>query len=442
MKIFLVEDDDWFAKTTKYHLELNPDYEVFVFKTGKSVLKELYQNPNVILIDYNLPDYKGDVLLKEILEKNSTIACVAVSAQEDIEVAISLLKEGAFDYIVKNENTKDRLWLTMNRIAERNELKEEIITLQQEVKEKYDFGKIIKGNSKAIQGVFKMIEKSTLSNITVSVTGETGTGKELVAKAIHFNSNRNKKPFVAVNVAAIPENLIESELFGHEKGAFTGAEKQRIGKFEEANNGTIFLDEIGEMDLNMQSKLLRVLQERELIRLGGSKTIKIDIRIIIATHKNLLEEVQKGNFREDLYYRLYGLPIVLPPLRERENDILLLAKFFSDEFCKENGMKKKTISAKAQEKLLSYSFPGNIRELKAGIELSTLMCDGDEIKHTDINFVRGKSIEGILKEEMTLKEYEISIINFYLQKYNDNVLEVAKKLNIGKSTIYRLLKDD
>lgn len=441
MKIFLVEDDEWFARTTKHHLELNPDNEVIVFKKGKDLLKELYQSPDAILIDYNLPDYKGDELLREILSKNAAIPCIMVSAQEEIEVAIGLLKEGAFDYIVKNDNTKDRLWLTLSRIAERQEMKEEIVTLQQEVKKKYEFGTIIKGNSKAIQKVFKLIEKSATTNITVSVTGETGTGKELVAKAIHFNSNRNKKPFVAVNVAAIPENLIESELFGHEKGAFTGAERQRIGKFEEANNGTIFLDEIGEMDLVMQSKLLRVLQERELIRLGGNKTINLDIRIIIATHKNLLDEVAAGRFREDLYYRLYGLPIEIPPLRERGNDILLLAKSFSDAFCTENGLPKKGLSQAAQEKLLGYSFPGNVRELKGAIELATLMSEEKEINPNDINFVNSKSIEGILKEEMTMKEYEMSIIHYFLKKYNDNVLKVAEILNVGKSTIYRLLKE-
>jgi Response regulator containing CheY-like receiver, AAA-type ATPase, and DNA-binding domains len=240
MKIFVVEDDAWFSKIIEYHLKQNPDHEVHVYDTAKKALKDLYLLPDAMVIDYNLPDYKGDELLKKVQEENKNIPCVIVSAQEDIEIAIDLLKKGAFDYIVKNDNTKDRLWITMNNIKERKTLKNEIVNLQQAVKKKYDFSKLIKGNSSGIQKVFRLIEKASQSNITVSITGETGTGKELAAKAVHFNSNRNKNSFVAVNVAAIPKELIESELFGHEKGAFTGADKRRVGKFEESSKGTIF----------------------------------------------------------------------------------------------------------------------------------------------------------------------------------------------------------
>lgn len=442
MRIFVVEDDEWFSKIIEYHLKQNPDHEVTVYNTAKKALKDIHLSPDAVVIDYNLPDYKGDELLKKIQQEDSSIACIIVSAQEDVEIAINLLKKGAFDYIVKNDDTKDRLWITMNKVKEHRELKNEIVTLQQEVKKKYDFSKLIKGNSKGIQKVFKLIEKASKSNITVSVTGETGTGKELVAKAVHFNSNRNKHSFVAVNVAAIPKELIESELFGHEKGAFTGADKRRIGKFEESNKGTIFLDEIGEMDLAMQAKLLRVIQEKEVTRVGGNQPIKLDLRIVIATHKNLQTEVQEERFREDLYYRLYGLPIELPPLRERDNDVLLLAKFFSDEFCKENGMSKKTFSQKAQQKLLEYSFPGNVRELKAAVDLASLMSDETEIDHNDINFLGGTSISGMLKKEMTLREYEVKIVQHFLDRYNKNVVQVAKKLDVGKSTIYRMVKSN
>ena len=284
------------------------------------------------------------------------------------------------------------------------------------------------------------MEKAAKTNINVSITGETGTGKELVAKAIHYNSERKKKPFVAVNMAAIPTELIESELFGHEKGAFTGALNRKPGKFEEANKGTIFLDEIAEMDLSLQSKLLRVLQERELVRIGGNETVKLDVRIIVATHRNLAEEVKKGNFREDLYYRVMGLPVELPALRERGADILLLAKYFLDEFCKENKLPQQTINADAKEKLMAYNFPGNIRELKAIMELAAVMSNGSEVKSADITFNSTKGSDFFLAEEKTLREYTNHIISHYLKKYDNNVLYVADKLDIGKSTIYKMLQ--
>ena len=229
---------------------------------------------------------------------------------------------GAYDYISKSEDIKDRLLNTVKNIRNGIGLKREISTLRREVQKKYSFRESILGESPAIKTVYDLIDKALSTNITVIISGETGTGKELVAKAIHYNSKRKDKPFVTVNVAAIPSELIESELFGHEKGAFTGAAYRRIGRFEEADGGTLFLDEIGEMELNLQAKLLRVLQEKEIVRIGSNKPVKTDCRIVVATNKNLKEEVKKGNFREDLYYRLLGLPIELPPLRERANDIL------------------------------------------------------------------------------------------------------------------------
>ena len=262
------------------------------------------------------------------------------------------------------------------------------------------------------------------------------------SKAIHYNSDRKKKPFVAVNMAAIPHELIESELFGHEKGAFTGAIALKKGKFEEANGGTICLDEIGELDLSIQSKLLRVLQERELTRVGGNERIKLDVRLIVATHKNLEEEVKKGNFREDLYYRIMGLPIALPPLHERGNDILLLAKFFLDAFCKENKIESLTISAGAKEKIIKYNYPGNIRELKAVIELAVVMCNGKEIMADDIIFKSPRDKNEMLATEKTLKEYNIQIIQYYLNNHDNNVVKVADKLDIGKSTIYKMIQNN
>ncbi len=441
-KIFIVEDDDVFAKILKHHLSLNAEYEVEIFNNGKSFLKNLYKNPSVVTLDFYLPDLSGLEILNKIKEFNIDLPVVIVSGQQNISTAIEFLKKGVYDYVLKDEDTKTRLWNIMKNIRENVILKQKITILEQEIEKKYESNNLIKGNSPPILKIFNMIERAAKTNISVSITGETGTGKELVAKSIHFNSSRSKLPFVAVNVSAIPKELIESEMFGYEKGAFTGANSRRIGKFEEADKGTIFLDEIGDMDLNMQAKLLRVIQEEEVTRIGSNANIPLDVRIIVATHKNLKEEVQKGNFREDLYYRLLGMPIELPPLRERGNDILFLAKYFVDEFCKKNKMNKFKISAEAQAKLKSYTFPGNVRELKAIMELSAVMADNDEILDTDINFGSSNNLDNFLSEETTLEEYNKKIIKYFLEKYNNKVRLVAKKLDIGKTTIYRMLKDE
>ncbi|MFN8890179.1 MAG: sigma-54 interaction domain-containing protein, partial [Cyclobacteriaceae bacterium] len=348
---------------------------------------------------------------------------------------------GAFDYITKDEDAKERILNSIKNARNKTSLIREIGRLQQEISVKYDFEKSIIGNSAAIKTVFENIERAVKSQITVSITGETGTGKELIAKAIHYNSKRKNKPFVAVNIAAIPSELIESELFGHEKGAFTGAVQKRIGKFEEAEGGTIFLDEIGEMDISLQAKLLRVLQEKEVVRVGGNQTIKLDVRVLVATHRNLQEEVKAKKFREDLYYRLLGLPIHLPPLRERGQDVILLAKHFLDQFTKENQLSKIKISLEAQAKLMQHSFPGNVRELKSIIDLAAVLTDGDELKAQDISFNSPLSSESMMLKEMTLQEYTYTIIRNYLNKYDNNVLDVAKRLDIGKSSIYRYLKE-
>ncbi|HAV25693.1 MAG TPA: regulator [Bacteroidetes bacterium] len=439
--VFVVEDDEFYSEVLEYHLSLNPDITVTKFTNAKEFLKNLDKNPDAVTLDYSLPDMSGEDVLKKIKEYNSEIPVVMVSGQEDIKTAITLLKDGAYDYIVKDEDTKDRIWNAIKNIREKEGLKKEISELKQQVKKKYDFTTSIIGNSPSMKKVFAMIEKAVSSNITVSITGETGTGKEIVAKSIHYNSPRAKKPFIAVNITAIPSELIESELFGHEKGSFTGANARRIGKFEESGEGTIFLDEIGEMDINMQSKLLRVLQERELIRVGGNGTVKINCRIISATHKDLAEEVRKGNFREDLYYRLLGLPVTLPPLRERGNDTLVLAKHFIDEYAEENDMGRLKLSSKAQNKLFKYPWPGNIRELKAVVELCCVMTDSDLIEEEHITFNSTGSIDTLLQNEMTLEEYKNRIVKHFLDKYNSDVVNVAKRLDIGKSTIYRMLQE-
>ncbi|NJK95832.1 MAG: sigma-54-dependent Fis family transcriptional regulator [Bacteroidales bacterium] len=441
-KIFVVEDNDWYNKLLVHHLSLNPDYEVESFFNARDFLKELNRTPDVVTLDYRLPDMLGMDVLKRIKEENEDIQVILISEQDDIQVVVELLKHGAYDYIVKSNDIRERLINTVSNIRKGETLKKEVNHLRKEVQKKYSFQNSIVGNSEAIKKIFYgLIDKATRTNITVSISGETGTGKELVAKAIHYNSNRCNKPFVAVNLAAIPSELIESELFGHEKGAFTGASFQRTGKFEEANGGTLFLDEVAEMELSLQAKMLRALQEKEITRVGSNKSIRFDSRIIVATHKNLLEEVNKGTYRQDLYYRLLGLPIELPPLRDRGNDILILAKFFVHQFCEENGMQQKSLSTKALNKLLGYTYPGNIRELKSLMELAVTLADEDEITDENIILNNAATIPDIQNGNMTLREYEMRIVQSYLQKYNNNTKLVAEKLDIGIATIYRMLKE-
>ena len=438
--IFVVEDDPWYGQLLKHHLSLNPDYDIKLFTTAKDCISALHLLPDVICMDFGLPDMPGDKLLAKIKEINNQIPVVIISGQEEIAVAVGLLKAGARDYIIKDDHTKDLLWRSIINIRENVHLKQEVEALKEQLETKYNFEKTIIGQSEALKKTFRLIEKAIHSNINVSITGETGTGKEVVAKAIHYNSERRKKSFVAVNMAAIPKELIESELFGHEKGAFTGAINQKKGKFEEADGGTLFLDEIGELELNLQSKILRAIQERELTRVGGNTNVKFDVRLITATHKNLSEEVKKGNFREDLYFRILGLPIELPPLRDRGQDPLILAKHFIEEYAKDNKVKPPSLSTSAKEKLMKYQFPGNVRELKAMIDLACVMCDGKEITEDDINFQNVKDDNHFMNYEKTMKEYTADIIAFFLKKYDNNVVLTAEKLDIGKSTIYNMIK--
>ena len=439
-KIFIVEDDSWYGEILEYHLSLNPDYSITCFKSGKDCLENLYKNPDIITIDYSLPDFTGDKLYQKIKEINNQVPVIVISGQEDIAVAVDLLKKGVTDYLIKDENTKDILWNTVIKLRETGILKKEVAHLKEELGQKFSFDNSIKGHSAVLQKIFVLMDKASKNNINISITGETGTGKEVVAKAIHYNSDRKRKKFVAVNMAAIPNELIESELFGHEKGAFTGAIARKEGKFEEANGGTIFLDEIAELDLSLQSKLLRVLQEREVVRVGGNENVKFDVRLIIATNKNLATEVKKGNFREDLYYRIIGLSIELPALRDRGNDILILARYFLDEFVRENKMGIISFTQDAKDKLMRYNYPGNVRELKSMIELAAVMSDGSAIKAIDISYMSATEDETFITEEKTLRQYTNDIIKFYLKKNDDDVMRTAKMLDIGKSTIYKMMQ--
>lgn len=439
--IFVAEDDEWYNKLLVYNLSLNPDYVVKSYTKVDDLMNDIHLNPDVVTLDYRLPDMLGDEALRRIKQYNQDIEVVVISEQENIETAVGLLKSGAYDYLVKSKDIRDRLLNTINNIRKNRGLQQRISKLENEVQKKYDFQSSVIGNSSIMQKITTLMGKALETNITVTITGETGTGKEVVAKAIHYNSTRKNKPFVAVNMGAIPEGLIESELFGFEKGAFTNAHTRRIGKFEEANGGTLFLDEIGDMDLAMQVKLLRALQEREITRIGGNNTVKIDCRIIVATHRNLQEEVKKGKFREDLFYRLFGLPIELPPLRDRDKDVLILAKHFVEQFCKENNMATKSISTDAQKKLMGYAFPGNVRELKSVMDLAVVMSNEHEIKGDDIMLSSFDALPEVISEDLTMREYELRILHTYLKRYDNDIKKVAEKLDIGQSTIYRMLKE-
>lgn len=440
VKIFVVEDNEWYNKLLVYTLSLNPDYEVRSFFNARDFLNCLNESPDIVTLDYRLPDLSGLEVLKRIRQENDDVQVILISEQEDIDLVVTLLKMGAYDYITKSDDIKERLLNTIQNLTKDLSLKKEISTLKKEVQKKYSFRQTILGESPAIKNVYEKVDKALETNITVIISGETGTGKELVAKAIHYNSKRKEKPFVAVNVPAIPSELIESELFGHEKGSFTGASFRRIGRFEEADGGTLFLDEIGEMEQNLQTKLLRVLQEKEIVRVGSNKPIKTDCRIITATNKNLKEEVRKGKFREDLYYRLLGLPIELPPLRERASDILILARHFMENFCRENNIPLKRLTAEAQKKLMNYSFPGNVRELKSLVELAVTLAVKEEIEAGDFAIDPGESLSSMTGADMTMHEYEMKILKATLKKHNNDIGLTAKQLDIGISTIYRMIK--
>lgn len=383
-RIFILEDDLVFGKVLQRALEEENDaYEVKVFRSGQEFLDQLHQLPDVVSIDYALPDYNGLEILQRVKQYHADIATVILSGQEKLEVVVDAYNRGADNYIIKNENALVQLKQVVKSLSAHASLRKEVEELRSQIIDRNKYDQVV-GESQGILKVLRMIQKVERNNILVLITGESGTGKEVIANAIHFNSPRKRKPFVAVNMAAIPADLIESELFGHEKGAFTGATGRRIGKFEEANGGTIFLDEIGEMDINLQTKLLRVLQEHKVSRVGSNKEIQLDVRVIAATNQNLGERVKQGLFREDLYYRLQGFLIHLPPLRKRDNDVVILAQHFLKAFCRSNRIPQKTLTKPAIESLLRHEWPGNVRELKTLIERAALISDTDEIYAEDL----------------------------------------------------------
>ena len=383
-RIAIVEDNQMYAAALEHSLK-EEGYQTEVFLSSKAFLERIDEDFHIVSLDHSLPDISGMEVLKKIHELKPDLAIIYLSGQEDVNIVVDAYENGARNYIVKNDNAILKLKNSIKEISHSLQLEKEVELLNEEIvdREKYKF---IIGESVGIMKVLKLIQRVEKTDNLVMITGDSGTGKELVAKAIHYNSLRKRQPFVAVNMAAIPDNLLEDELFGHEKGAFTGASSRRKGKFEEANGGTIFLDEIGEMDVKLQSKLLRVLQEKKISRLGSNKEIKLNIRFIAATNKNLGDLVKKGLFREDLYYRIQGFLIHVPRLQDRKSDIMRLSNHFLKQFSEKHNAGILEFDASAEEALVNHKWTGNIRELMALLERAVLMRNGQTISAQDLIF--------------------------------------------------------
>ncbi|HNW59750.1 MAG TPA: sigma-54 dependent transcriptional regulator [bacterium] len=443
--ILIVDDDKNICKMIEASLRKEKRYEIETALSGEACLRILKENPpELILLDIQMPGIDGIETLHKIREENPFIPVIMMTAHGTIERAVQSMKAGAYDFLTK-PFARDRLLVTVNNALMNSSLRREVDELRSELKNKYAFANII-GQSGVMQDVFRSVEKVFSSNVTVLIQGESGTGKELIARAIHYHSAlRASKPFVAVNCSALPESLLESELFGHEKGAFTGALGRRIGKFEQANGGTIFLDEIGLMTPATQSKLLRVLQEREFERVGGNELVKVDVRVISATNKDLEEEMKKGEFREDLYYRISVFPIKLPPLRERREDIPLLAGHFLQKYARQEGKTIEGITPDALDLMMAYHWPGNVRELENAMERAMVLANGVEITAKDLPAaVRSLGEKRIYESDNTLASWieklEEEALRQALLECEGNISQTAKKLGIGRATIYRKAK--
>ncbi|HBO84819.1 MAG: Fis family transcriptional regulator [Deltaproteobacteria bacterium GWC2_42_11] len=444
-KIMVVDDEDSIRRSLSGILK-DDGFEVILAKDGAEALKKIAVNkPDLILLDIWMPGMDGTEVLREIKDRYPSVAVIMISGHGNIETAVKTTKMGAYDFIEKPLSL-DKVVLTINHALEHKRLEEENNALRSDIKKHYN----IIGKSKAIEAIRSQIERVASSNSWVLISGENGTGKELVARNIHLLSSRKDKPFVEVNCAAIPEELIESELFGHERGAFTGAVSQKTGKFELADGGSIFLDEIGDMSLRTQAKVLRVLQEQKFERVGGTQTIEVDVRVIAATNKNLLEEIQKGSFREDLYYRLNVIPFHIPPLRERREDINMFTEYYLQEFERETTKGKKEVTKDAVALIERYNWPGNVRELKNLIERLVIMTPSDIITPADLpSYITTDAVEEIQQitsqAKDTLKEarkdFEREFILKKLEEFGGNIAKTADAIGIERSHLYRKIKD-
>jgi DNA-binding NtrC family response regulator len=444
--ILIVDDEDAQRNILKGYLE-KKGYKIFSASSGTDGIKAVQSNLiDIVLSDYKMPDKTGLEVLEEVKKINPEIGFVILTAYGTIENAVKAMRLGAFDYISKPVDL-DELDLTIERIIENKNLKSEIQLLKSQLKEKFKIDSFI-SHSPKMEEVLSLASRAADSKATILINGESGTGKEVLAKSIHYVSSRKDKPFIAVNIPALPETLLESELFGHEKGAFTGAEKAKKGRFELASTGTIFLDEIGDIPINIQVKLLRVLQEHQIERLGSTESINIDVRIIAATHQNIEQKIKDGTFREDLYYRLNIVLLDLPPLRERREDILPLIDHFIEKYAKENNKEKLSLSKEASDSLIKYNFPGNVRELENIIERAVVLCRSEVIIFNDLPIVvKGFKAENeiSLKESGTMIEQvevlEKQLIYDALSKANGNQSLAGRMLGLTERNLrYKMQK--
>ncbi len=441
--LLIVDDELSIRDTLKIALE-REGYRVETACDGLAALQIAKEMEiDVLLTDLKMAGMNGIELMEAMKDVQNNFETIVISAYTDIKKAVESIKLGAFDYLQK-DFTIDELVITIKKAVERKQLLDENRLLRQKLTSRYRFEDIV-GKSGRVVTLYKLIEKVATGKANVLITGESGTGKEIFAKAIHKKSDRRFKPFIAINCAALPENLLESELFGHEKGAFTGAVVQKVGKFEQADGGTIFLDEIGELSSVLQAKLLRFLQEREFERVGGLEKIKVNVRIITATNKRLDKAMEEGEFREDLYYRLNVVNFMIPPLRERKEDIPLLAQYFLNQYNTEYSKSINLISVDTLEYLMAYKWPGNVRELKNIIERAVAIADERDRtilpRHLPVNILGRDSIfKEEEKEILTLMECEKHHIINTLKKVEGNKTIAAKKLNINRQTLYNKIK--
>jgi DNA-binding NtrC family response regulator len=434
-------------KTTREGLRaaLEERYDVYIAEDAKAAMNLLEsENFDVMLTDFRLPNEDGMNLITRAKSLPKPPVCILMTAYGSEELAVEAMKRGADDYIAKGRLQIDELEMRIARSLKQQDLEVENVALRQQLDAKFGLENII-GQSPAMTEVFEIVQQVAPTRASVLVLGESGTGKELIARALHQLSPRARQPFVAVHCAALSPMLLESELFGHEKGAFTGAHERRIGRFEQAQGGTLFLDEIGEIDATVQVKLLRFLGERTFERVGSNRTQTADVRLVAATNKNLEELVQAGKFREDLFFRLRVVEIMLPPLRERSGDVPLLAQSFLREYARENGKTVNDLTADALEALMNYSWPGNVRELRTAIEHAVVLCRGERISLRDLPpAVRGGASGDprlLPAKAVTLKDAERQLITRALKESDGNRTHAAQKIGMSRRTFHRKLHE-
>ena len=457
-RILIVDDAQEVTRLLTYNLS-RQGYKVQSAQTGEEALEIVRADfQGLILVDHRLPDCNGLDLFQEIRKVDENNLVIIITAHGTIDLAIRAIRLGAFDFITKSGDIIERLFVATQNAFRQMELRSKVRTLTTEMESRYSFDQIVT-NAKSMKHLFQILSRVIDSKVTVLIQGESGTGKEIVSRAIHYNGPRKNEPFIPINCAGIPDTLLESELFGYEKGAFTGAVGRKQGKFEVADKGTIFLDEIGEMNPALQSKILRVIQERQFERLGGTEPISVDVRIVSATNRNLLEEVRRGAFRDDLYYRLSVFQVTLPPLREREGDVALLTSYFIEKFAEQENKPVKSIAPEALRLLEMHQFPGNVRQLENIISHGVVVCAGDTIGIDDLPVsivdeslakMPATAMPATLDSRLErfirtvddvprVRDVEAALIRQAVRLCDGNLMDAAKRLGLSRATMYRRL---